>query len=422
MKREETLDCLRSGKPFLWMNEAYDAFSKGGSDVSEKFVSEASERLLRFAPLVSHYFPETAASGGIIESPLVEIPKMKEALSCGIRGRLLLKMDSHLPVSGSVKARGGIYEVLKHTEDLALEAGILKGYSDDYLKLASPSSREFFSRHKIQVGSTGNLGLSIGIMSSALGYEAIVHMSCDARQWKKDLLRKRGATVVEYEGDYGEAVACGRRRSDADPSSYFVDDENSRNLFYGYATAGERVEKQLDKMGITVDGSHPLYVYIPCGVGGAPGGIIYGLKQIYGENVKCFLVEPIQAPCMLAGLSSGLFGDISVQDLGLSGVTAADGLAVGRPSDFVGKVLQHILCGEATVSDAKLFDYLRLLKESEDILIEPSACAAFEGVAALHRAACAEGSLPIEGSTHIVWATGGSMVPQDEWIKFLNTK
>ena len=412
----DVLEKLKAAEPLFWQNGEYDTLSLGGPGVDPSEVDEAEARLRRFAPLICHYFPETEPAGGIIESPLVEIESMKEALGCGIRGRLLLKMDSHLPVSGSVKARGGIYEVLKHTEDLALKAGILNGYDDDYLKLAGPAAREFFSRHKIQVGSTGNLGLSIGLMSSALGYSAIIHMSCDARQWKKDLLRSRGATVVEYKGDYGKAVEEGRRLSEADPCSYFVDDENSRDLFYGYATAGRRLEKQLVAMNIAVDARHPLYVYIPCGVGGAPGGIIYGLRQIFGDCVKSFLVEPVQAPCMLAGLASGLFGGISVQDLGLTGVTAADGLAVGRPSSFVGGVLEHILCGEATVSDEKLFAYLRLLRESENLLIEPSACAAFEGVAALHRS-----GLPVEaGVTHVLWATGGSMVPPQEWASFLS--
>ncbi len=422
--------------------------SQNVNGLTPEMVNDAALRLQRFAPLIMHYFPETVATGGIIESPLTETAAMKEELNeCSflpqpgaIEGRLLLKQDSHLAVSGSVKARGGIYEVLKHTEDLALEAGILTiedieeangkiaaGYclnhdselTSPYLKLTSPQAREFFAKHKIQVGSTGNLGLSIGIMSAAIGYEAIVHMSADAKQWKKDLLRKRGATVQEYEGDYGEAVLNGRRLSDADPSSYFVDDENSKELFCGYAVAGGRLKAQLDEQKITVDQEHPLFVYIPCGVGGAPGGIIYGLKLIFGESVHCFLVEPTQAPCMLAGLESGLFNKISVQDLGLTGKTQADGLAVGRASSFVGKVIDPLLSGEATIEDEKLNRYLHMLWKSEHIFIEPSACAAYQGIVALHSSQMGRSYIEALGldermpqATHIIWATGGNMVPE----------
>ena len=341
-------------------------------------------------------------------------------------GRLFLKRDSDLAVAGSVKARGGIYEVLKHSEDLALEAGILTGYDDDYTRLAGPRARDFFARYKVQVGSTGNLGVSIGIMSAALGYRAIVHMSADAKQWKKDYLRAHGVTVVEYDGDYGRAVEQGRAESDADPMSYFVDDENSKDLFLGYAVAAERLQKQLTGAAVTVDEGHPLFVYIPCGVGGAPGGVAFGLKERYGDNVHVFFVEPTQAPCMLLGLATGLHNGICVQDVGLTGLTHADGLAVGRPSGFVGRVMEHLVSGEMTLADHKLYDYMRALWQREEIFIEPSSCAAFQGVLDAAKspemaAYTARHHLPMDHATHIAWATGGKLVPQAQREIFFGT-
>ena len=416
---------IREEKEVFWMNPDKTNCQEAMKhiELTMENVNDAEKRLERFAPFIMKCFPETKDRNGLIESVLTPIPKMKELLNekyqSNLEGTLLLKQDSHLAIAGSIKARGGIYEVLKHTEDLALENGLLKP-EDSYEKLTDEECRKFFKNYTIQVGSTGNLGMSIGIMSAAVGYQVIVHMSVDAKQWKKDILRSHGVTVKEYESDYSEAVKNGRALSDQDPKSYFVDDENSRTLFLGYAVAAKRLKKQLDEQKATVDEEHPLFTYIPCGVGGAPGGVSFGLKLVFGDNVHCFFVEPTQAPCMLVGMSTGLNHEISVQDIGLTGLTHADGLAVGRPSGFVGGVMKYLLSGEFTIRDAKLYDYMRDLLDTEAIFLEPSACAAFQGPVHMEKSEITENYLlenhlkeKMKNVTHIAWATGGNLVPEE---------
>ena len=426
------LKAIEREEELLWRNPKMQPDPEVRTDLTLADIDDAEARLARFAPFLMERFPELRETGGVIESALIPVPALKDRLNqrygAGLTGRLLLKQDSHLAVAGSVKARGGIYEVLKHTEDLALEHGILSGYGDDYRKLASPRAREVFSRYTVQVGSTGNLGLSIGITSAAVGFRVVVHMSADARQWKKDKLRSHGVTVVEYAADYGKAVEEGRALSDADPMSYFVDDENSADLFLGYAVAARRLKGQLEALAVPVEEDHPLFVTIPCGVGGAPGGLTFGLKQLFGDHVHCFFAEPTQAPCMLLGMATGLHNQISVQDVGLTGLTHADGLAVGRPSGFVGRVMEPCLSGEVTLRDFRIYDYMRDLWETEDIFIEPSACAAMQGPVLLGTTEEGRRYLADHGLTekmanaaHILWATGGSMVPEDIRAEYRNT-
>lgn len=397
--------------------------------LSLKDIEDASQRLERFAPYLQKAFPETQVSKGIIESKLVKIDNMKHYLEelskHDLLGTLYLKQDSHLPISGSVKARGGIYEVLKLAEEIAIKEGFLS-YEDNYEIIDSQKFRDLFSNYSVAVGSTGNLGLSIGIMSAKLGFKVTVHMSADAKQWKKDLLREKGAIVVEYKDDYSKAVAEGRKQCEGNPKAHFVDDENSQTLFLGYAVSALRLKKQLEKQNITVDASHPLFLYLPCGVGGAPGGITFGMRTVFGPHAHCFMVEPTHSPAMMLGLLTKMHEEVSAQDFGIDNLTAADGLAVGRPSGFVGKTLEQDISGVMTVEDDFLYKLLYHLAETEQIKLEPSALAGLKGY--LDICISPEGKEYLtkynllenmNNSTHISWATGGGMVPphiMDEFI------
>ena len=179
------LNSVKAKEETVWINENKTDYSKFYyPSLSMEDVIDAEKRLERFAPFIKAVFPETQEDNGIIESELTLIDNMKNYINqkynADIKGTLYLKQDNALKIAGSVKARGGIYEVLKHTEELALENNLLNT-NQSYARLKDEECKKFFNRYTIQVGSTGNLGMSIGIISAAIGYNVIVHMSSDAQ-------------------------------------------------------------------------------------------------------------------------------------------------------------------------------------------------------------------------------------------------
>lgn len=416
-------------KSVFWVNENKLPFEEASkqSEYSLNDIKDAEARLARFAPFIAQEFPETAENNGLIESKLTKIDAMKDHLEeryqTTIEGELYLKRDDTLPIAGTIKARGAIYEVLKHAETLALESGLLADVNQDYTIFASDTFRNFFKDYKVVVGTTGNLGISVGVMSAKLGFDVTVHMSIEAKQWKKDLLRSKGVTVIEHNTNFTEAVRKGREESDIDPKSYFVDDEHSVELFLGYTVAALRLKNQLDEMGIKVDEEHPLFVYSPCGIGGSPGGTAFGLKHVYGDNVHCFFAQPTHMPSMLVGQLTEAYDGVSIDDFDIDGKTSMDGLAVPRTSGFVAKLMRHFFDGGYTLQEEEANQLLTKMIDLENIALEPAALAGVPGVARIFdtkegKTYVATKGLNMKNATHIAWATGGSMVPEADMAVF----
>jgi len=426
---------LLAGRPVLWTqlqappNPVHD---EGAQALSPKAIESARLRLERFEPLLAQLFEGLQASGGQIESPLMATPKLQTALGLpASQGSLWVKADHLLPVAGSVKARGGTHEVIEFAEKLALQHGLI-GADGDYRALASPEARALFGQYTVAVGSTGNLGLAIGTMAAALGFRAEVHMSADAKAWKKARLRSRGVSVIEHTGDYADAVAAGRAVAAADPHAHFVDDERSTSLFLGYATAAAHLAAQLAEAGRQVDAQHPLFVYLPCGVGGAPGGVAYGLQQVFGPHVHCLLAEPTASPCFLVQRLAGWPGlpatgpHPSVYDIGLNNLTEADGLAVPRASTLAAAAVGAQIAGIYTVQDDTLMRHLWQAQASEGLRIEPSAAAGLSGPALLLNSASGRHYIQEKGleehmaqATHVAWLTGGMLMPEADYQGFV---
>ena len=138
----------------------------------------------------------------------------------------------------------------------------------------------------------------------------------------------------------------------------------------------------------------------------------FGLKLAFGDYVHCLFAEPTRSPCMMIGMMTGMHDQISVADFGLDNKTASDGLAVGTASAFVGRTMEPLLTGCYTVQDQTLFNLLKELADSEGIWLEPSALAGMIGPVQTIKE-----NLPLADSinvTHLVWGTGGNMVPEEE--------
>lgn len=412
---------LETGERTVWISPKAGGAAPFDAVTAARHIADAEQLWSRFAPALAELF-ETPDGCGRVQSPLLKYPRPI------IGGKpVYVKADHALPITATVKARGGVFALLRIVELIAKEAGLIAD-TGSYVTLTSAQARAILSAHTVVVASTGNLGFSIGLVARAFGMKAEIHMSGCAQTWKKQRLHNMGVTVIEYSGDYTSTVAAARLSVAARENTWFVDDENSWDLFMGYTGAANELENQLNRNGVHVSSERPLVVYLPCGVGGAPGGITYGLKTIYRSDVICVFVEPIQAACMMLALVSRAQEPPSVYDIGLSGLTDADGLAVSRASALV---LEHVgseIDAAVAIPDGDMLDWLRRTWGEATLKLEPSAAAGF---AALQPFLDAVASCPagpdtgkpwsnIDNATHVVWTTGGNLVPEEVHRRYLD--
>jgi D-serine dehydratase len=397
---------LTAGTTTTWLRPIGPTPTVAGLPLPE--ILEVRRRFTRFERPLARLFPDSGWDGRI-QSPFEQYPG-----EVGGAPALWVKSDARLPMTGSVKARGGVYELLCSIEDFAFREQLI-AEGNDFSALLEPASRAALSRHHVVVASTGNLGFSIGLVGRAFGVDVEVHMSSDAKAWKKDRLRSLGAKVIEHATDYEGAVAAARTAAAAS-GAYFIDDERSRRLFAGYAAAGRELAGQLTHERLQVSAACPLVVYLPCGVGGAPGGITAGLLHEFGDAVIIVFVEPIASACMLVALATGRRQPVYA--VGLDNNTLADGLAVPTASELAIELIGPRIDGVVAVPDAAMVDWARRAWREANLRLEPSGAAGFAAVGPFLAARDSRGD-PIPDATHVVWTTGGSLLPDSEFQRIL---
>src|SRR5690606_20938004 len=162
---------------------------------------------------------------------------------------------------------------------------------------------------------------------------------------------------------------------------------------------------------------------------GAPAGVALGLNMVFGSAAHCFFVEPRECPCVLLAMQHPDGPPPSIYDAGLTGMPAADGLAVPRASQCAVDSALPLVSGVLLPDDKTMQEHTRLAYEAHSLRLEPSAAAGFAGPECLAKStAMAEYiakndlSEKMGNGAHVVWATGGRFMPDAEFFAFLDRK
>ena len=211
---------------------------------------------------------------------------------------------------------------------------------------------------KIQPGATiieptsGNTGIGLCAIGTALGFEVIIVMPDTMSEERRKLMKAFGAKLVLTPGQEGMTGAINKAKALAkDIPHSFIPSQftNPSNPKAHYLSTGPEMNEQMDgKVDIFVAG---------VGTGGTISGVGQYLKE-KNPQVQIIAVEPKDSPL----LSNGQTGSHQLQGIG---------------ANFVPETLDtHIYDQIITVSTEEAFEAARQLAQKEGILTGISSGAA----------------------------------------------
>jgi len=279
-------------------------------------------------------------------TPLVPLPRLSERL--GHRGRLYAKHEGQNP-TGSFKDRGMTVAVT-----LAREAGA----------------------EAVVVASTGNTAASVSAYAARAGLRSIVVVP----QGKTALGKLGqsilyGATVIEIQGSFDDALAAVMRAVEEDPRLYPLNSFNPWRL-EGQKTLAFEIVEQLG-------GRAPDWVVVPVGNAGNISAIWKGFLELRREGLLEELprlagVQAAGAAPLAEAWSRGLDRPVFVDDP----ETVATAIRIGRPVNWP-KAMRAVRESGGVftaVSDDEIVWAQLALARLEGVAVEPASAASIAGL------------------------------------------
>jgi threonine dehydratase len=207
----------------------------------------------------------------------------------------------------------------------------------------------------VVAASAGNHGQAVARAAREAGISATVFMPAETPMAKVEATRNYGAQAELVGADFEEALA-GAREHAAGTGATFVHAFEDPEVIAGQGTIGLELAEQLSEVETVV---------IPVGGGGLASGIALALRGVQ-SGVRLVGVQAASCAPYAGGTTFGY--------------TIAEGIAVKKPSEVTGKLLDELLDGIVTVSDEEISEAIVLLVERAKLVVEGAGAA---GVAAL---------------------------------------
>ncbi len=183
--------------------------------------------------------------------------------------------------------------------------------------------------------TSGNTGIGLAMVGSALGYRVILVMPESMSVERRNLLKGYGGELVLTEAKFGMQGTLDKAKELAkEIENSFIPSQfdNKNNNLAHYETTGKEIWEDTDgKIDIFVAG---------IGTGGTVSGVGKYLKE-KNPNIKIIGVEPFESPL----ISSGVFGPHKIQGIG------ANFIPKNLDKDILDEVV--VIKGEQAVAASK---------------------------------------------------------------------
>ena len=301
----------------------------------------------------------------LFETPLLPSPTLSDLTGA----RILLKAEN-IQRAGSFKVRGSVNKIRKLAAERTLG--------------------------EVVAASAGNHAQGVAYAASRFGIRATIFMPEDAPIAKRRATERLGGTVNLAGRNYDESRAAALEYAKGH-DALFIDGFDDWDVIEGQATIGHEIAQALGD-------DAPDVVLVPAGGGGLLAGVLFYVRDRYGDRTRVIGLQSERAPALVESIRHLRAGE-PPERLPLATETEptiADGVRIGRPGDRPFEVIRRWVDDVVCVREPSIYEAIVHLYDHSHLVVE--------GAGALGVAALLDDTVvPEPGSTVVVVVSGGNV-------------